>query len=73
MFKFFCMSIGTFYIRTQVFEKRNILCGLGEKDKKCPVMHTNLSFLYWTQKMFLFPKKLCVNIQCSNVHAKFLF
>jgi hypothetical protein len=49
-----------------------------KKDKKnvlyiVVLEHQNLYFLLETQKIFLFLKNLCVNIECLDIHTQIYF
>jgi hypothetical protein len=63
----------TFYVRT--FMENNISCGMYKKKKNimCVVMleHQNLS--YTRHRKYFFPKNLCINIKCLDIHAKVYF
>jgi hypothetical protein len=54
--------------------KKNILCGIGEKDKnisyKVICSYTNLSFYRGHKKCSFLSENLCMNITYPDVHAK---
>jgi hypothetical protein len=58
------MSIHMFYVRTQVFGKRNILCGMCKKDKKCSVdCNIKICHFYTGHTEFISPENLCATFR----------
>jgi hypothetical protein len=55
-----------FYVACIKKTKKNVLCVV-------VLEHQNLSFLHETQKISFFPKNLCANIECLDIHANICF
>jgi hypothetical protein len=72
------MYIWTYYVHTQIFRKKNIFCVLYKKRQICVWTYDYLrdiflSFLPMPHKMLFFIKNLCGDIECPDLHAKFIF